>query len=219
MTSSPRKGPRVHRSWADGVPLDDDDRRWWRCPGRRIPRLVDGAQNPRYPRNMQMVRPRSRLRLTLAAAVFGALALSPMVFPTEAVADPILQVGGGDVRVEAEKLEVDVSAQTAVLTGSVVLAKGDLAVRCPRLDLKFDHAPHLSWAKGSGGVAADVRGVHAEAPEVELDLTKQVLELRGGVKLSRGQGFLQAESATINIMTAKVTATQVKGQIPVPKAP
>jgi lipopolysaccharide assembly outer membrane protein LptD (OstA) len=101
----------------------------------------------------------------------------------------------------------------------VLLAKGDLSVKCPRLDLKFDHAPHLSWAKGSGGVAADVRGVHAEAPEVELDLTKQVLELRGGVKLSRGQGFLQAESATINILTAKVTATQVKGQIPVPKGP
>lgn len=163
--------------------------------------------------------PRPRRRLAFVVAVVGALALSPMVLPHEAVADPILQVGGGDVRVEAEKLEVDVTAQTAVLIGNVVLAKGDLNVKCPRLDLKFDHAPHLSWAKGSGGVVADVRGVHAEAPEVELDLSKQVLELRGGVKLSRGQGFLQAESATINITTAKVTATQVKGQIPVPKGP
>ena len=170
---------------------------------------------------MSMLRPspRPRRRLAFVVAVVGALALSPMVLPHEAVADPILQVGGGDVRVEAEKLEVDVAAQTAVLVGNVVLAKGDLNVKCPRLDLKFDHAPHLSWAKGSGGVVADVRGVHAEAPEVELDLSKQVLELRGGVKLSRGQGFLQAESATINITTAKVTATQVKGQIPVPKGP
>lgn len=156
---------------------------------------------------------------SLLVAVLAACLVSPVAFPSAAEADPILQVGGGDVRVEAEKLEVDVSAQTAVLTGNVLLAKGDLSVKCPRLDLKFDHAPHLSWAKGSGGVAADVRGVHAEAPEVELDLTKQVLELRGGVKLSRGQGFLQAESATINILTAKVTATQVKGQIPVPKGP
>ncbi len=156
-------------------------------------------------------------KLTLIAAVAGALLVSPLVAPREAGADPILQVGGGDVRVEAEKLEVDVTEKTAVLTGNVLLAKGDLSVKCPRLDLKFDHTPHLSWAKGSGGVAADVRGVHAEAPEVELDLTKQVLALRGGVKLSRGQGFLQAESATINILTAKVTATQVKGQVPVPK--
>jgi lipopolysaccharide export system protein LptA len=65
-------------------------------------------------------------------------------------------------------------------------------------------------------VSADVRGVHAEAPEVELDLTKQVLELRGGVRLTRGQGWLQAERASIDIGTAKVTLTQVRGAIPVP---
>ncbi len=152
-------------------------------------------------------------------ALAGALLLAPLVYPRAAEADPALpglQVGG-DVRVEAEKLEVDVAAGSAILLGNVTLSKGDLLVKCPRIDLKFDHAPHLSWAKGSGGVSADVRGVHADAPEVELDLTKQVLELRGGVKLSRGQGFLQAESATIHIATGKVTANQVKGQVPVPK--
>ena len=66
----------------------------------------------------------------------------------------------------------------------MTLSKGDLVVNCPRIDLRFDHTPHLTWAKGSGGVTADVRGVHAEAPSVELDLTKQVLDLRGGVRLS-----------------------------------
>ena len=39
----------------------------------------------------------------------------------------------------------------------------------------------------------------------------------GGVKLSRGQGWIQAEKATIELATARVTATQVKGSIPVPK--
>ena len=47
-------------------------------------------------------------------------------------------------------------------------------------------------------------------------MTKRVLDLRGGVKLTRGQGFLQAERATIDIISAKVTLTQVKGAIPVP---
>ena len=97
------------------------------------------------------------------------------------------------------------------------LQKGDLSVKCPRVDLKFDTSPHLNLAKGSGGVVADVRGVHGEAPEVELDLKKQVLELRGGVRLSRGQGWIQADKATIELTTARVTATQVKGSIPVPK--
>lgn len=105
-----------------------------------------------------------------------------------------------------------------MLTGNVALSKGDLKVACPRIDLKFDNTPHVKWAKGSGGVVADVRGVHAEAPEVELDLGRQILDLRGGVRLTRGQGWLQADRATIDIASAKVTLTQVKGSIPVPPA-
>jgi lipopolysaccharide export system protein LptA len=136
-----------------------------------------------------------------------------------ASADPLLGMGGDAVNVQADQLDVDVSLGAAVLTGNVSLAKGDLHVNCPRIDLKFDTSPHVSWAKGSGGVSADVRGVHAEAPEVELDLTKQVLELRGGVRLTRGQGWLQAERASIEIATAKVMLTQVKGSIPVPPRP
>ena len=153
-------------------------------------------------------------RLAFAALV---VLLGTSLLPSEAEADPLLDVGKGDVSVQADKLEVDVATGSAVLTGQVVLSKGDMAVRCPRVDLKFDTSPHLNWAKGSGGVVADVRGVHGEAPEVELDLKKQILELRGGVKLSRGQGWIQADKATIELATGKVTATQVKGSIPVPK--
>jgi lipopolysaccharide export system protein LptA len=46
-----------------------------------------------------------------------------------------------------------------------------------------------------------------------------VLDLRGGVRLSRGQGWLTADSARIDIPTAKVSLTQVKGSIPVAKGP
>src|SRR5262249_22959345 len=123
------------------------------------------------------------------------------------------------VTVQAERLDVDVGAGEAVLTGKVSLAKGDLKVSCPRIDVKFNTSPAVTWARGSGGVQADVRGVHAEAPEVEVDLLKQTLDLRGGVRLTRGQGWLQAERATIDITTAKVTLTQVKGSIPVPRGP
>jgi lipopolysaccharide export system protein LptA len=160
------------------------------------------------------VRRRAALQGSLVAVL---VLLSTSFAPREADADPLLDVGKGDVSVQADKLEVDVATGSAVLTGQVVLSKGDMAVKCPRVDLKFDASPHLNWAKGSGGVVADVRGVHGEAPEVELDMKKQVLELRGGVKLSRGQGWIQADRATIELANGKVTATQVKGSIPVPK--
>ncbi len=149
------------------------------------------------------------------------LAASLLVLATtaaESSADPILAVGGDALNLQADKLDVDVGTGDAVLTGNVALSKGDLKVACPRIDLKFDNTPHVKWAKGSGGVVADVRGVHAEAPEVELDLGRQILDLRGGVRLTRGQGWLQADRATIDIASAKVTLTQVKGSIPVPPA-
>ncbi len=151
------------------------------------------------------------LALAVGAAIVSA--------PAASSADPILAVGGGDaMNLQADKLDVDVAAGEALLTGNVSLTKGDLKVSCPRIDLKFDNTPHVKWAKGSGGVAADVRGVHAEAPEVELDLAKQVLDLRGGVRLTRGQGWLQADRATIDIGSGRVSMSQVKGSIPVPPA-
>ena len=146
------------------------------------------------------------------------VALAAVVAPVgRAAADSpgLLQVDGA-LAVQADRLEVDVVAGDAVLTGNVLLNKGDLKVTCPRLELKFDGTPHVTWARGSGGVTADIRGVHAEGPEAELDLPKQVLDLRGGVRLARGQGWLQAEQARIELGTGKVTATQVKGSIPVP---
>ena len=164
--------------------------------------------------NLPMQASHCRASIALVAATCGVL-LSPT-----ALADPLLGVGGGDaVNVQADALDVDVSAGTAVLTGNVSLGKGDLHVSCPRIDLKFDTTPHVSWARGSGGVSADVRGVHAEAPEVEVDLSKQVLDLRGGVRLTRGQGWLTADRASIDIATAHVTLSQVKGSIPVPPRP
>ena len=153
-------------------------------------------------------------RLVALAAVLGAISTPSTVARAESML-------GGDsaVALQADRLDIDILAGEATLTGKVTLSKGDLVVSCPRIDLRFDQTPHVTWARGSGGVTADVRGVHAEAPSVELDLGKQVLDLRGGVKLTRGQGWLTADSARIEIATAKVSLTQVKGSIPVAKGP
>jgi lipopolysaccharide export system protein LptA len=152
-----------------------------------------------------------RFRSLVAASAACLVALATR--PTSA--EPF-GVGGEPVNVQADQLDIDILAGDAVLTGKVTLSKGDLSVSCPRVELRFDRTPHVTWVRGSGGVSADVRGVHAEAPTVELDMSKQLLELRGGVKLTRGQGWLTADTARIDIGTGKVTLSQVKGSIPVP---
>jgi lipopolysaccharide export system protein LptA len=155
-------------------------------------------------------------RQAFSRALGAFAAIGSVAFASgKLVADPLAGIGGDSLDLAADKLEVDIPAGTAVLTGHVTLVRGSLRVDCPRIDVKYDEAPHVTWAKGSGGVSADIRGVHAEAPEVELDLAKHVLELRGGVRLTRGQGWLNADKATIEISSAKVTLKDVKGSLPV----
>jgi lipopolysaccharide export system protein LptA len=156
------------------------------------------------------------LRRLLPVAIVLSCALAPAPL---AGAEPLLGGGDPNVALQADKLDIDILAGEATLTGKVQLSKGDLVVSCPRIDLRFDQTPHVTWAKGSGGVTADVRGVHAEAPSVEVDLAKQVLDLRGGVRLTRGGAWLTADTARIDIPTAKVSLTQVKGSLPVAKGP
>ncbi len=126
----------------------------------------------------------------------------------------------GNVEISADVLEVDTREQTATMTGKVVFTKGtDLALHCPKLEVKYESSgPRVSWARGSGGVTADVKGVRAEAPEFELDLGKQRLSLRGGVRLYRGQGWVAADGAEIDLATARVTMTNVKASLPVGNA-
>ena len=118
----------------------------------------------------------------------------------------------------ADRLDLDVAAKSAVLSGHVKLTRGALSVSCPRVDVRYDQVPHVTWLRGSGGVTALLSGIKAEAPEVELDLASQTLELRGGVRLTRGEGWIAAERATIQIATSKVSMTDVKGAIPIPTA-
>lgn len=146
--------------------------------------------------------------LLLAAAIFA---------PAGSIAADPPDVSG-PLEMSADHLDLDVEAKTAVLKGHVKLTKGAMIVSCPRVDVRYDHVPHVTWAKASGGVVAEVKGVRAEAPDAELDLAARTLALRGGVRLTRGEGWITAEQATIHIATAKVSMTEVKGSIPVPKA-
>lgn len=155
--------------------------------------------------------PRAPASLLFAAAL--AVSSAP-------VADPLPASPAKEpLEMSAEHLDLDVEARTALLTGGVKLSKGSLTVACPRVEVRYDQIPHVTWAKGSGGVVAEVKGVRAEAPEVELDLAAQALSLRGGVRLTRGEGWITADQATIQITTGKVSMTGVKGSIPVGSIP
>jgi lipopolysaccharide export system protein LptA len=158
------------------------------------------------------------MRGLFSAAIAAMAAAAVTLVPGRMSAEPAPDAE--PVEMSADHLELDMEAKTAVLTGHVKLTRGPMSLACPRVDARYDRidrAPHVTWARGSGGVTADVKGVHAEAPEVDVDLAARVMELRGGVRITRGDGWITADKASIHIATGKVTMSDVKGSLPVPK--
>jgi lipopolysaccharide export system protein LptA len=153
-------------------------------------------------------------RWTVLAAV--ALASPFVLSGTEpAYADPLAVVEGQSLDVRADRLEVDIAKGTAVLQGNVHAVLGELEVECGKIDVRYDEAPVVRYARGSDAVTVRMKGIEAKAATLEVDVARRSVRLQGGVKVSRGRGWVTADAAQIDIATRHVTLDSVKGSIPV----
>lgn len=159
-----------------------------------------------------MTRPLAAL---LAAAVLGAFAALALAAAPSVTAPPAGATADA-VDVQADRLDVDLAKKSAALAGHVVLKRGDLVLRAARLDARFDDAPKVVWARGQGGVAVDVKGTHAEADEVEIDLAAKSLELRGAVTVTRAGSRLSAERATVDLGEGRFSLFAARGTLAAP---
>ena len=143
-----------------------------------------------------------------------ALAASSVDIVPEAQAG-LATVAGEALDVKADTLNVDINKGEATLVGNVHAQLGELSVVCPKVEIRYDEAPKVKWARGSGGVEARLKGIVAKAQVVQVDVSARRVELSGGVRLTRGKGWVKAGRATIDIATHKVTLHEVEGSIPV----
>ena len=132
-----------------------------------------------------------------------------------AQAGTLAVVAGETLDIKADSLEVDMSRGSALLEGKVRASLGELQVECARVEVRYDEAPNVRWARGTGGVSARIKGIAATANTVEVDVSRRSVRLEGSVKLSRGKGWVTADSATIDVATRKVVLNDVQGSIPV----
>jgi lipopolysaccharide transport protein LptA len=138
------------------------------------------------------------------------------VLPARPVAAaPLAVVEGEAVDVAAERLEVDVEHGTAILQGTVSLTFGDVEIRCPKVEIRYDRSPRVSFAHGTGGVTARLKGTEATADAIEFDAASRKVSLSGSVRLSKGKGWIRAERAVLDIASGKVSLEDVKGSIPI----
>ncbi len=157
---------------------------------------------------MRLLRPSRLLPVLFGAALFSAVRVAP-------AQGPLGVIGGEALDVMAEKLDVDVDRGTATLNGKVRAKLGELQVECPTVDIRYDTAPNVRYAKGTKGVRAAFRDIVAKAETVEVDVAKRQLLLSGGVQLTRGRGWVKADRALIDLATHKVSLQEVTGSIPV----
>ena len=147
----------------------------------------------------------------------GLALLSPFALSgTErAHADPLAVVDGQSLDVRADRLDVDIAKGTAVLQGNVHAVLGELEVECGKIDVRYDEAPVVRYARGSDAVTVRLKGIEATAASIEVDVARRSVRLQGGVRVSRGRGWITADAAQIDIATRHVTLDDVKGSIPV----
>ena len=165
--------------------------------------------------SLQSRQPRAAHRTALVGVALACMVSALLRSPEPANAGPLGVIEGQTLDVGADKLDVDIEKGTALLEGHVQATLGDMRVDCSRIELKYDEAPKVRWARGSGGVTAKLKGIEATASQFEVDVAHRTIKLTGSVKLSRGRGWVTADSAAIDINTRKVTLEDVKGSIPV----
>jgi lipopolysaccharide transport protein LptA len=128
---------------------------------------------------------------------------------------PLVQIGAEVLDVSAKHLDVDLAKGVALLEGDVQVKLGELLVSCHRVDIRYDDAPMVRWARGSGNVRVSVRGVTATAQNLEVDVPERRVRLVGDVKISRGKGWVQADNASIDLPTGRITLDEIRGSIPI----
>jgi lipopolysaccharide export system protein LptA len=159
-------------------------------------------------------KPNAKRRWGLLTAIVLS---SPFVLSAAvpAHADPLAVVEGQSLDVRADRLDVDIAKGTATLQGNVHAVLGELEVECGKIDVRYDEAPVVRYARGYDNVTVRLKGIEAKAATLEVDVARRSVRLQGGVRVSRGRGWVTAEAAQIDIATRHVTLDAVKGSIPV----
>ncbi|HMA95751.1 MAG TPA: hypothetical protein VKP30_23840 [Polyangiaceae bacterium] len=146
------------------------------------------------------------------AAVAPSVAL--LLLASSSSSAPLMQIGAEALDVSAKQLDVDLARGVAKLEGEVHVKLGELDVSCDRVDIRYDDAPMVRWARGSGNVKAAIRGITATAQSLEVEIPERRASLVGNVRIARGRGWIQADHATIDLPTGRITLDEIRGSIP-----
>lgn len=147
------------------------------------------------------------------ALVFSALALGSA--QGAAPARPVQALSGETLEIAADKLNLELARGSLFLEGNVRARLGDLELSCPRIEVRYDSAHKVTWARGFGGIRAKQGATVATASSAEIDAGQRVVKLFGSVRLSQGAGWVTAREAALDLRTRRISLSRVEGSIPI----
>lgn len=115
------------------------------------------------------------------------------------------------VEVTSDTLSVDQNDNSALFTGSVVIAQGEMRLAAPRVRVVYlSDRSGIETLEASGGVTLTSGEDAAEAERAAYDLATGMIELNGDVLLVQGTSAISGDRVIVD--TAAGTA-QVSGRV------
>lgn len=149
------------------------------------------------------------IRLTIAIAL---IALSPVGALAQQVAFGGLQQDTrAPVEVSADALSVNQTDGTALYSGNVVIAQGQMRLAAPRVLVVYSNqAGRIQRLEASGGVILVSGTEAAEAQSAEYDIEAGKVTMIGNVLLTQGPSALTSERMVVDL---KDGTAQMSGRV------
>ncbi|HWE25229.1 MAG TPA: LptA/OstA family protein [Myxococcales bacterium] len=116
-------------------------------------------------------------------------------------------------RVEAARLSLDRSARLARFNDDVVVRRGDLVVRGPRMDAHYDSSGQLTNLYLRGGVEVRQGDRRAEAQNADYDARTRELILTGDPRLLDRGDVLAGERIALTVDSHEVRVERAHGRL------
>jgi lipopolysaccharide export system protein LptA len=126
---------------------------------------------------------------------------------------PEIDAAGIATRVEADKLFLDKSERLAHFTDDVVVRRGDVTVRGPKMDAHYDASGQVTVLDLRGGVEMQQAERRAVAQNADYDARTRELILTGQPRLYEGDDVLVGERIAVALDSKQVRVDRARGRL------
>lgn len=144
----------------------------------------------------------------LVTALIVALAPLPAAAQTDVAFGGMQQDTSAPVEVTADSLSVDQADGTALYTGNVVIAQGEMRLAAPRVLIVYsEDSQRIRRMEATGGVTLVSGSEAAEAQRADYDIDAGQVVMSGNVLLTQGPSALTSERMVVNLKDGNAQLT------------